>query len=74
MKRLEHVEHMEHAFYVPERQNGMTKCKKYDPRDVSYDQIVVLYDQTTSQYDPRALFMTAIYDQIAFCMTKMHII
>ena len=62
------------SFNVPERQNGMTKYKMYDPRVVLYDQNAISYDQTTSQYDPRAFFMNAIYDQIAFCMTKMHFI
>ena len=48
----------------------MTKRKMYDPRVHLYDQIVILYDQTTSRYDPHAHFMTAIYDQMAFCITK----
>ena len=65
-----HGTHGTRIFYVPERENGMTKCRIYDPRVSFYDHAAVLYDQTTSQYDPRADFMTAIYDQTALFMTK----
>ena len=75
MERVEHLKRMEHAFLRPRT------LKRYDQNAQNMTRGVIYMTGSPFRmtkprpgYDPRTLFMTTIYDQIAFRMTKTHFI